>query len=161
MTERKGDSQVKLTIDERGDADRPILLRPEDNDLFFRSGKQVVAACRSQVSVELWIQEANSMVQNVAKWAEEHSDKISACYVANTPTGPAFYFVRRTEGFDFDLADILVDLNTNLVKNFNVGMVSVHQIAATDAQRLFRSDNLPGQVYGTDPTVDTHRAVEA
>ena len=38
-----------------------VVLRPSDNDLFLRTGKQVIDACKLDISIELWIHELASM----------------------------------------------------------------------------------------------------
>ena len=48
------DEQVKagaIDIREDRDGERPVVLRPDDNDLFVQTGRQVIRACRLSIAI--------------------------------------------------------------------------------------------------------------
>lgn len=140
------------------DADRQVVLHPSDDDLFIRTGRQVIEACGLHIGIELWLEELKEMINCVKQWCETHANAIDSCCVA--PLGPriAVFIIPTKETFDFDLADELADLNVALVQRFNLGMVETHQIPLTELDR-FVDISIAKWVYGSKPT--THRTVEA
>src|SRR5687768_10805165 len=127
--------QKSISIDADQDAERSILIRPDDNDLFVRTGKQVIDACRLDISIDLWMEEFKAMLTYVHAWIVERKN-VRACFCAPRGARIALYFVPRGDGFDFDLADALAELTTGIVKRFNVGMVESLQIPWTEIDRF-------------------------
>jgi hypothetical protein len=132
--------QPPISLDADRDAKRPVVIRPEDNDLFVRTGKQVIDACRLGISLDLWLQELGAMIGEVRKWIDERAQLVRFCYCAPRGARIALYFVPTGEEFNFDLADDLAELTTRLVKQFNVGMVESLQIPFSDIDRFLSPD---------------------
>lgn len=151
-------SRDPIKIAAANDADRPIVIHPANNDLFIRTGRQVIEACGLHIGIELWIKELDEMIKMITQWCESHGDAIQSCCVA--PLGPrmAVFVVPQTRSFNFDLADELARLNVELVQTFNVGMVETHQIPATELNR-FVDPAIAKWVYGR--TSASHQSVEA
>lgn len=149
--------QDKITINER-DGDVPVVLRPENNDLFGRTARQVISACQLGISVELWLNELTAMLTKVSRWSAERSQAIRACFCAPGGTRTILFFVPVIGRFDFDLADQLTALNAELVKEFNVGMVEVRQVPWEELDRFLNPDSAK-LVYGEQP--ESHPAVDA
>jgi hypothetical protein len=141
------EKQVPISIDETADGSRPVVLRPENNDVFVSTGKQVIAACSLGISLDLWLNEMASMVRFVSEWTEKHQDSVAACFVEPRPRCTMLFFVPKSSHFDFDLADELVQLNAQVVKDFNVGMVETHQIPRDELDR-FLNPEMSKQIYG-------------
>ena len=131
-----------------------VILHPEDNDLFMRTGKQVIEACRLGISIEVWIDEFNNMVSDVAQWAKKHAERVNACYCV--PTGPriTLFFSPQSISFDFDLAEMLAELNADLIRKFNVGMVEVRQIPLQQIDRFL--DPRKARLVYADPSARPH-----
>jgi len=155
-TERDTSSQP-LRIHEQTDRDRPVVLHPEDDDLFVRTGQQVIQACHLDISIEVWLDEFRSMLNEVAQWCNEHQNGVRACYAAPRGGSIGLYFVPQSESFDFDLADLLAPLNRDLVKKYNVGMIEIHQIPQHELDR-FIPPNTKRVVFPHEP--GAHQAVE-
>jgi hypothetical protein len=151
-------NHLPVAIDEADEGFRKFLLGSESYDSFHQAGQQAKSGWQGRLSAELWVQEVIGMVESAGTWAVANSDMVTSCHLACTIDGPALYFVRQSEGFDFDLADKLVDLNGQLVRNFNVGSVAVHQISGDEILRLARAHSLR-RIYGKE--LDPHRPVEA
>jgi hypothetical protein len=148
-----------LHIKEDADGHRPVLLHPEDNDLFVRTGKQVIEACRLGISVELWLSEFQAMLEEVQRWTAARAASVRACFAAARGARVALYFVPPHDQFDFDLAEQLAELNAELVKRFNIGMVEIYQIPWAELDR-FINPKSARQIYGTEQPA-AHPAVEA
>lgn len=123
-------------IREPVDGAREYVMHPADNDLFVRTGRQVIEACRLGISVEVWFGECNAMLEKVTAWAQEHVAKVTAAYAVPGGAGIRLFVVPKSETFDFDLADELADLNRELVQKFNVGTVEIHQVPADEVSRF-------------------------
>jgi hypothetical protein len=148
MAQAQG-KKTPISIDESADGGRQVVLRPENNDIFIRTGRQVIAGCSLGISLDLWLDELNSMMSFVAQWAKEHSASVDACFIEPRPRCTMLFFVPKSAHFDFDLADELVKLNVQVVKDFNVGMVETHQIPDSELDR-FLNPPMARQIYG-DP----------
>src|SRR5688500_15106340 len=112
---KAGDNLVRVTPDGR----KTFVLHPEDDDLFVRSGQQVIDACQLGISVELWVDEVQAMAERLAGWSRTRADKVRSCHLAFRGGRVAVFIVPSSGRFDFDLADEIADLNTDLVKSFN------------------------------------------
>jgi hypothetical protein len=147
-----------ISIDEATDGSRQVILRPENNDVFIRTGKQVIAGCNLGISVDLWLDELHSLIAFVSDWTKNHSTTVEACFIEPRPRCVMLVFVPISKSFNFELADELVELNAKLIKDFNVGMVEIHQIPQ-DELGHFLDPSAARLIYG-DPR-KTHIAVEA
>jgi hypothetical protein len=147
-----------IIIDETADGGRQVVLRPENNDLFIRTGQQVIAACSLGISVELWMQEMQSMYEFVANWSKDRKDLIHSCYSLPQNSGMVLFFVVKADEFDFQLAGQLVDLNTHLITEFNIGMIEVQQIPHREMDRFINQETAK-RIYGS--SVESHQAVDA
>ena len=158
MSKTDSKKNEPISIDEATDGSRPVVLRPENNDIFVRTGKQVIAGCSLGISLELWLDELSSLIAYVTQWTEQHSKKVDACFIEPRPRCIMLFFVPISKSFDFDLADDLVQLNAKVIKDFNVGMVETHQIPYSELER-FLNPSMAKQIYG-EPR-QSHSPVEA
>jgi hypothetical protein len=145
----------RSSIDEGRDAGREYVIRPADRDLFVRTGAQIIESCRLGISVQLWFDELQSMVERARQWAEERPSRVRSCYCSAGGKRVTLFVVPALGRFDFDLADEIVDLNTELVKDFNVGRVEVGQVPWAELNRFVdvgSATHVFGEVYGEQPT---------
>jgi len=149
-----------IHIDELKDGERQYVLRPENNDLFVRTGRQVIEACRLNISVDLWMTELTAMLNNVREWAGAHPAHVHSVYCAPKGARVVLFFMPPGEQFDFDLAEQLADLNRDLLTRFNVGAVEVHQIPWGERHRFLDLDT-SWPVYGEHDERGPHHPVEA
>ena len=138
------------------ESDGDFLLHPSNDDLFARTGKQIIEACQMSISIAVWMEELNQMLSEVKAWCAKRSDKISACLAEGRGSEVLLFFVPVGNQFNFDLADELADLNRELVTDFNIGMVEVGQIPEAEVNRFMDLEKVR-IVYGRLP--ETHQAV--
>lgn len=147
-------------IREEADGERQYVLHPEDDDLFVRTGRQVIEGCRLGISIEVWLDELRAMFDSVHEWVKEQglASRIVACVAVPRGVGTGLFFVPRGESFDFDLADQLAKLNINLMRQFNVGPVEIHQLPEDELDRfvvseaaieIYRDANRPHQTMAS------------
>ncbi|HSV14457.1 MAG TPA: hypothetical protein VLI90_09365 [Tepidisphaeraceae bacterium] len=147
--------QVKVTED-----DRQVVLHPENDDLFVQTGKQVIDACRLNISIELWIHELTALSAHVQEWARARSSRIASIYLAPRPNKLVLFVCPASKEFDFDLADEMAQLNTALTKNFNVGTVEILQVPAEELDRFVDGGGGKAKLlYGRQ--AESHQPVEA
>lgn len=125
-----------LRIDEAADAERTVVIHPENEDRFVRTGKQVIEACRLDISIEIWRHEFRSVIEHVRAWAAKHARQVQTCYISPRTAKLMLFVVPQGNQFDFDLADEMVMLNRDLMRNFAVGTVELLQIPATEKDRF-------------------------
>lgn len=148
MASKKAKSEtLRITADH--DAERPVVMHPDSNDLFVRTGRQVIADSQLGISLELWIDEFNNLLAEVERWAEERHERVVSCFCAPRGTKFVFFFSPASPGFDFDLADQLSELNLHLCREYNVGNIEVHQIPWDEAGRFVRADT-DKRVFGRE-----------
>ncbi len=157
MPEQQSNSDA-LHIKESADGQRQYVFHPENDDLFVRTGRQVIAACQLGISMEVWIEELVAMLDVVRAWTTKRAARVRACYCAPRGAKVILFFVPVSDHVDFDLADELTDLNTELVNTFNVGMIEVRQVPGDELDRFITLD-AARQVYGGQS--EPHRPVEA
>lgn len=123
-------------IHEATDSGRQFIIHPEDNDLFVRTGYQVIEGCQLSISIEVWLQEIKNMFSCIHSWIQEHLDQIVSCYAVPRNAGTALFFVPLSKSFDFDLADLLAELSVRLMQEYYVGPVEIHQIPENELDRF-------------------------
>ncbi|MGB7158801.1 MAG: hypothetical protein WBD40_12080 [Tepidisphaeraceae bacterium] len=129
------------------DADRQVVVHPKDDDLFVLTGRQAIQACQLGISIELWLNEFESMLRHVEGWASEHADKVVECFAMPRDARVVLFVIPSSPHYDFDLADELVELNTHLMKAFNIGMVELHQVPEAEVER-FLDPSHAKRIYG-------------
>lgn len=140
-----------VRISEARDGERRYLIHPEDDDLFVRTGKQVIEACRLGISLQLWVEEFMAMLEYVSDWAEQRKDSVRACFCAPQGASVTFFVATQSQQFDFDLSDAMTELNAELVQRFNVGPVELHQVPWDEMDR-FLDIKTARVVYGEAPS---------
>lgn len=158
MGTKRNISQQPLHINANADGNRPIVLHPEDDDLFIRTGRQVIEACQLGIGIGVWLEEIHSLLEAVGKWAADHHQHVRACYASPRGGSIGLYFVPRSNSYDFDLADKLAPMNREWVNQFNVGMIEIHQLPENQVDR-FILPNTKRIVFPNDRI--PHQAVEA
>lgn len=147
MQESKSKNEA-IRVSAADHAERQFVIHPEDDDVFVRTGKQVIESCSLGISIELWKEELKSLLTNVLGWLETQ-ETVRSCYCCLNPSKLVFFFITRAERFDFDFADALVKLNSDIRKSFNVGAVEMHQIPWDEAHRFIGTDtDLARRIYG-------------
>jgi hypothetical protein len=122
-------------IDHAEDGDRRYLVRPDNSDLFVRTGKQIIGACQLGISVEVWLQELNDLCDAVADWVRSEDNQVHSCYCSPVGQRITFFFAPVAHQFDFDLAEKLAELVLTLHR-FNVGMVELQQAPWNELDRF-------------------------
>lgn len=150
MVETKS-RQDQRHISVRKDGEREFVMRAEGSDIFVRTGRQVIDACRLDISIELWIEEFRSMIQKTGEWSEERSGQIRSCYCAPRNSRLVIFFCPASDKFDFDLADDLAQLNITLRQLFNIGPVDIQQIPWDEAPRFLHPETARW-IYGQELT---------
>lgn len=143
--------QSPTHVYESQDGDRNFVFHLAENDIFIRTGRQLIEASELNISIDLWREELDLMFGYVKKWCEEHATNIRACLCEPRRARLVLHFLPKTGGFDFDLADGLADLDMHLSRNFkNVGLVEAGQIPWDEMDR-FVNHNVSFVIYGEIP----------
>ena len=143
-------------IDHLHDAQRPFVIAPENRDLFVRTGRQVIAACNTQLKIERWLEVYEAMLGSVRDFAEEHAGHVAECYAVPRDAKTVLSFVPKSKEFDFDLADELAALQFDFQQRFEnvVGSIEVGQVPAWDLRRFLDPDEAQ-RIYPDETPVQT------
>ena len=129
------------------DAQRSVVFHPESNDLFIRTGKQVIEDCQLAISLSVWMDELNSLLREMGDWAAGQSQLLRSCYCSPVRGRLTFFFAPKAEQFDFDLADLLVNLSLSLRQKYNVGSFELLQAPWSDWDRFVNIESAV-RIYG-------------
>ena len=138
-------------VRELQDGNRDFVFHLSDNDLFVRTGRQLIEACQLNISIDLWRQEPDLMFAHVKDWCEKKDNYVRACLCEPRRARLVLHFIPKSEGFDFDLADGIAELDSYLSRNYkNVGLVEAGQIPWNEMDR-FVNYSLCFAIYGEHP----------
>jgi len=136
-------------VDEGG---HQVVLHPTDNDLFVRTGRQVIEACQLSIGIHVWLEELKEMLAFVERWCVQREAQIAGCVAEGRGSKVLILFIPRGDTFNFDLASELAVLNRQLVTTFNIGYVELGQIPSSDLHRFVdpeKARNIYGQSNAT------------
>ena len=153
-----------VRVDDVRDADRRFVFSPYNNDVFVKTGRQVLAACQLADDVaaafRAWQGQFGVMLEFVADWANRQAERVRNVVVVGRGGKLILMLLPTDEAFDFNLAEASSDLRYDLMKLFSaVGEIDILQVPAWDWQRFFGPDEVIA-CYGPD-LVDAPEAVEA
>ena len=85
--------------------DGQVVVTPQDQDIFLISAEKATEACTEAIKDQERVTRFKSeFILPLAKWCNEHQDRISACFVAfPAATVLPVYVIGATEQYDFDL----------------------------------------------------------
>jgi len=138
-------------IDSEKDGERQFVLHPDDNDVFVRTGKQMIEAGRLSISIGVWLDEFKEMQGFVREWCAARAGRIQACLAVGRGAKVLLFFIPTGTQFSFDLADELAELNRELVTSFNIGMIEVGQVPQAELGRFIDIETAR-LVYGKSET---------
>lgn len=117
------------------DGEKQFVFHPESNDVFVRTGMEVIASCQIGISIQVWLEELGEFLREVAVWSQSRATSVRAVFAHPIGSRIVLYVIPTSSSFDFDLADLLAKLNRDMVKKFPViGMVEVLQVPWNDRQ---------------------------
>jgi hypothetical protein len=156
---RQDDNQARRHIREADEAARQFVLHPENDELFTRTGRQVIEACRLSISIEVWLEETAAMFDHVSAWIDREGlgERVASVYATGRGASICLFFVVSGERYDFELADKLAILTRELVRGFNIGPVEVHQLPWAELEQFVTLEDARAIYGGAD---HSHQTVE-
>ena len=147
MTDQQEKSRAAPTsIHAQRGADRQFLFHPADNDVFVRTGRQIIDACRLTISVEVWLDELEEMMKFVRTWCADNRT-VRGCICSPRAARVMLFFVPTSTTFNFDLADQLTDLDIHISREFHLGSDEVSEVPLGQADRfLIPEESI--EIYG-------------
>lgn len=134
-------------IHEHHVADKNVMVHYKDEDRLLLTGRSMINSCKLGISVETWLDELENAIGEVGAWCAERSEKVQQAYLVPKSPQLPFYFVQVQAAYDFDLADEITTLNTNLIRNYNLGMIEMFQIPESELDRFVSVDQ-SRKIYG-------------
>ena len=114
---------------------QPIVFHPANDDLFVRTGKEVIASCQLGIGLELWLKEVDAVIEDVKAWCQANP-AVSICHVAVFRGRVNLFFIPASASYDCQLGLLLSDLTARLYQQYNVGMIEVHQLPDRELSRF-------------------------
>ncbi len=122
------DPSRPLHLDAKQDADRVVVLTPEDEDRFVRSCAWVVEATKLGISRDVWLRELHGLLSHVRAWAQKHSRLVKRAYATHRDAQVAIYVVPQAGRFDFDLSEKVTELDLEVAEKFQACPCDVLQM---------------------------------
>lgn len=126
----------KQTIHELQHAAQRYRIITSDEDIFERTGEQIVRACQLQMSVSAWRQNFALMIEHVGNWCKERSGRVALALVELRSDKAVFYIIPSSEQFDFALGLEQADLDIFLNTRGAIGYVETRQVPAWEIERF-------------------------
>jgi len=143
-------SSSDIHLHENHDGERRYIIHPGDNDIFVRTGRQIIDACQLRISLEVWYDEFTQMLEFINTWCGQNSDAVRSCVCTTRAARVMLFFAPKSESFDFVLEDKLTDLDIQIRGKFSVGTVELGQIPVNEMDRFVVIEDSK-QVYGECP----------
>ena len=164
MSVNAPNSMRPVQVDSARNAEQRFVFSPENNDIFVKTGRQVLAACQLADDVaaafKAWQGQFGVMLEFVADWANRQAERVRNVVVVGRGGKLILMLLPTDEAFDFDLAEASSDLRFDLMKLFSaVGEIDILQVPVWDWQRFFGRDEVIAS-YGP-VFADAPEAVEA
>lgn len=149
MTLKTNQDAIRLSAAE---AERQVIITPEDQDRFVLTCDQAIAACKIHSSRKVWFEELGRLFFHVNHWAIQHQDRVLACYAAPRGGQVVVFVIPKSDHFSFDLADLVVDLDIEITQKFQSIPAEVLQIpGASNSQfNSFVDPKIAKHLYGPD-----------
>jgi hypothetical protein len=144
------EKQPARVLHELQDAARNYRIITSDEEIFHRTGAQIVSACRLQMTVSAWLQNWDLAVEYVRKWCVDNADRLAIVLVDFRSGKTVFYVAPRSDTFDGDLADRQSELDLWLNTRGAIGYAETRQIPPWDLKKFVSSEAL--RVWPTDQT---------
>jgi hypothetical protein len=151
-------SSSDVHLHEQRDGDKRYVIHPGDNDIFVRTGRQIIDACQLRISLEVWYGEFAEMLEFVNTWCGQNADFVRCCVCTTRAARVMLFFAPKSKSFDFDLEDKLTDLDIQISGKFSVGTVELGQIPFNEIDRFVvieDSKQVYGECPGSSPAVGT------
>ena len=126
-----------LHVDALQEADRPVVITPDDEDRFVKTCRWVVEASKLGLSRDVWLRELHSMFSRVQRFCDEHQRLVRFCFAYKRDDQIGIYFVPREGKYDFDLSERMTELDIELAEKHQACLCDVFQIPESSAaQRI-------------------------
>ncbi len=133
--DHKTKSLDPVLLDAKKEADRTIVLTPEDEDRFVKSCEWVVEASKLVISRDLFLRELHIVLSYVREWMSQRSS-VKACYAAYRDDQVAIYVIPSIGRYDFELSKQLTELDIELAQKHQVVPCDVMQAPDLELEDL-------------------------
>lgn len=148
QTRSASNATARQVIHELQHAASQYRIITTDEEIFERTGEQIVRACQLQMTATRWKQNLQLMVDEVRQWCQQRSDKLALGLLELRSDKVVFFFSPRAEQFDFELAReqraLEVELNTRggigYAETRQVPLWEIDRFVSPEALRIWPSD---------------------
>lgn len=134
----KKNANSTIRVDEQDDAQ--VLISPENEDRFVLTCAQTVRAVMAGMSVEVLIGEVQELFKHVAALLSKQEHRVRDCYAMPRQGELTFFVVPKSDNYDFELADVLSDIDIEIAEKFQQVPCSVQQIPAGNVNVFVTAD---------------------
>jgi hypothetical protein len=136
MPSTPANQRANKVIHELQHAAQQYRIITVNEEIILRTGEQIVRACQLQISASAWQQNFSLMAEHVSKWCEKRRSEISLALVDLRSEKIVFYFVPRSDQFDFNLATEQAELDIFLNTRGAIGYTESRQVPGWELDRF-------------------------
>jgi len=108
------------------EADRKVLVEPENEDRFITTVGQAAVACQvADREARFYFQVRNTLLQKLWDWLRAHRNQVESAFLAVREGGLLFLVVRDAAAYDAVFEDELTDLDLQIAREPGLDLVSL------------------------------------
>ena len=123
-TKKAGQSPIRLDFQ----SETQVIVVPDDKDRFITTAGEAARACQQAENGIEWNRQWQEFLSYLNNWCRSHKDSISACYVSVGDSEINVLLCTSFESYNFDLEDVIAELDIDLATHFPVVSSEVIQI---------------------------------
>lgn len=134
------------------DGERQVVVSPEDEDRFMMTCQDAAEACRQGREAMQWGNTFRKVLSFIREDLDSSIDRVRSCYVGPADGHLACFVIAKSSSFDFELAEVLADLEREITTAFpEFTYIRVQQIPQSTDIELLNTFFDPGktiQIHG-------------
>ncbi len=132
--------QLPIILDFKGTG-RQVLVKPENNDLFFMSVQRAAQACQMADQAYAFGLQFRSLLDKLAAWITSHRKQIGTAFVTLRDGGFLFLVIQKKAVLDMDFEKEMTELDLEIASDESWKLLRLNVLAlpacTEDSQAAF------------------------
>lgn len=134
------------------DGERQVVVSPEDEDRFVVTCQDAAEACLQSREVLKWSHTFQKVLSFIRNDLDQSIERVMSCFVGPADGHLACFVIAKSSSFDFELAEVLADLEREIATAFpDFTYIRVQQIPRSTDTEILNTFFDPGktiQIHG-------------
>lgn len=102
-----------------------VVVETNEEDRFVLSLQDAIQACRSIEKANEYLSQLSGVFRRLTTWLNERPEKIDRAYLSLSGDGLDFTIVQRSNRFDPEIDEPLVDLDISIAKSEEFNLITL------------------------------------